>query len=851
VAALRAAPEQGPKDAARDLLLALPPPPAPPLTDRERDIVVARIDEERSRWLRDRAARLLDAGKLRGALRLLEVVKGSLAEESTARVIGDPKGAERREREVADLRVRILGDMDPAEKADADALAAKCRADPERLLREVARLRKEGKLLHARRVLQGLVLDPAAAAGPKERGRALMAEIEKESLEALDAAERKAVEEALGSPVFGRLRAVASREFLYIGDTDLVSRIPERSRHLLDCAYVALTDLAGRVPNGEGDRVTVFFKELWDFGGGIGGGTRIDIGRADPRAKAVPLVHGNLFFHELSHCVLVPDPRLPGWMEGIADFGAAFCARFLRQEGPEWPAARAAAEAFRRDYLGREEAFWRSAPYGPTAGWFLHWGVAHGARPDGEPDWARYGRVLRGWLAPRPRPVTVAGTARAFAALLAREFGEGVWADLRAQRYPVEEGEPVDPALPDGEGWRRGEAARASLAGRPADAADAEERAAAGIVHGWRVAGPFYPPEWGDGLATPFAPERETVLDREYPGPRQVAKWYAPGGPVAEDGAGIVTASWAYPEGSVTYGRVDLEVPEDADAWIWVGTEHRWALRVDGVLAEMQEWEEGAFVPDRDRVAVRLRKGRRSLLLKVALGWTGPTFAVRVTDRAGRGIPGLRCLPPENRIYDAPVEAATKAHFLADFGGAASTAAWTFGPGGFQVRNRALRGVESRGAVPWRKYSVRPGFPQDSPSNQATLDPAVMAKAGKDVRVEVAFTGTPKIALTLDAEEAAGGLTGWTVVISPGGGGTADVRLERYDRLIHLVEGVAAKGRGEHVVVVDRRGGFVSVTVDGALAVDRASAPPLRRDGFRICTWGPEPAIGRVEIRKY
>ena len=113
----------------------------------------------------------------------------------------------------------------------------------------------------------------------------------------------------------------ASREFLYIGDADLVARIPEKSRRSFDLAYLALTDLAGRVPNPGGDRVTVFFKELWDFGGGVGGGTRIDIGRADPKSKAAVLVATPLLFHELAHCVFDFD-GLPGWVEGVADFAA-------------------------------------------------------------------------------------------------------------------------------------------------------------------------------------------------------------------------------------------------------------------------------------------------------------------------------------------------------------------------------------------------------------------------------------------------------------------------------------------------------------------------------------------------
>ena len=825
--ALRAATEQDHKDAARDELLRLATPPPEPLTDAERGIVVARIDEERARYLRDVANRLLDRKHLRGALRLLSIVKGSLAEEATAKVIGDPKGAERREREVADLRVRIFGDLPPAERKEADAVADAGRGDAPRLLREGDRLRREGKPLGARRVFQEVVLNPAAPEEARARAREQVAALEAAILQDLHADERKAIDEALAQPAFARLTAVASREFVFIGDRDLVARIPERSRFVLDLAYVAITDLAGRVPNPGGDRVTVFFKELWDFAGGIGGGSRIDIGRADPRGKAAVLVSTGLYFHELSHCVFDVDPGFAGWVEGIANFGAAFAAEFLRQETDAWPAATANLDAFRRDFLWREEAYWRMAPYGPSAGWFLHWIDAYGRRPGKGHDWVRYGRLFRAWNSMEPEPWTVPGIARAFGALLVREFGPAAWKDLEAHGFPVEGGP---------------EAAAIDATARPGPG---------GEVTGWRVCGPFYPPERGDGFACVFPPEREARFAREYASPQQVARWHRGGtdGPVAEDPAGLVEARWAYPEGSVTYGLVDVEVPAATDAWAHVSTAHRWALWVDDRVIERQEWESGRLAYDRDRVPLHLAAGRHRLLFKTALGWLGPSFALRLTDRAGRPIPGMRCLDPEERAFEPSPPAKWKSVFRDDFA-RAGAGAWLAGPGGLSFRNKAMRGTDSTGAVPWRKYSVRPGFPQDSPSNQATLDPKVVARTSADVRVEAAFAlnnaGHPKVALTLDAEDADGGLTGWTVIVVPEAGGV-DVRLERYDRLWALAPGLAVPAAKEHLLAIERRDGFVTVVIDGVYALERISAPALKRRGLRLCTWGPEPAVTRFE----
>jgi len=688
------------------------------------------------------------------------------------------------------------------------------------------------------------------------------------------------VDEALRNPVFGRLATLPSQEFLFIGDADLLARIPERSRHVFDVSFLALTDLAGRVPNPEGDRVTVFFKELWDFGGGIGGGRRIDIGRADPRSKQAVLVSTGLYFHELSHCVFDLEPGFPGWVEGIANFGAAFCASFLRLETDRWQSAEGNLEAFRRDFLGREETYWRMAPYGPSAGWFLHWIEAHGKRPSGGYDWVRYGRVFRAWKALPAPPETVPAIARAFGTLLVEQFGAEAWKELEAHGFPCEGG-PAEAALdarvrPDLLGRARAgdadamgtllrdhpgsreaaEVRRMDLrAGGEFSGATAEAQAALGAVRGWRVCGPFYPPERGDGLATVFAPERGQFFGREYGDTRKVARWYRPAteSPVLEDPAGLVAARWAYPEGSATYGLAEVEVPAAVEGFAWVTTEDRWALWADGRLVEKQDWGAGRAVPDRDRVPLALAAGRHRLLLKVTTPRSGPTFALRLTDRAGRGVPGMRCLDPAEGEADPPRPGKGKAVHRDAFARAALGAAWTTGPGGFDVRNRQMAGVDSRGAVPWRKYSVRPGFPQDSPSNQATLDPRLAAKAGEDLRVELGLAlpapGHPKVAVTLDAEEAAGGLTGWTVVVVPAGKGV-DVRLEHYDRLLYLATDVEAPRGKDHVLLVERREGFVTVTLDGVVALDRISAPALRRRGLRLCTWDASPAFTRFTLER-
>src|SRR5262249_7784941 len=176
-----------------------------------------------------------------------------------------------------------------------------------------------------------------------ERIQKSLALVEQEILAVVPDEDRKTIAMATDHPVWKRLDAVASQFFIYIGDRDYVRRIPPASMQRLDLAYVFLTDLDGRVPNPDGDRLTIFFKELWNFGGGVGGGTVIDVGSSDPPAlmdpaakwerKGNPVVDDGLFYHELSHCVFDLHPVYGGFIEGIANFGAAFVLDVLHQKG--------------------------------------------------------------------------------------------------------------------------------------------------------------------------------------------------------------------------------------------------------------------------------------------------------------------------------------------------------------------------------------------------------------------------------------------------------------------------------------------------------------------------------------
>src|SRR5690606_8316528 len=92
--------------------------------------------------------------------------------------------------------------------------------------------------------------------------------------------------------------------------------------------------------------------------------------------------------------------------------------------------------------------------------------------------------------------------------------------------------------------------------------------------------------------------------------------------------------------------------------------------------------------------------------------------------------------------------------------------------GDFRARNGALAGTATDGQVEWRKYTVRPGFPKDSPSNLAWLPEK--ATAGVDASLELTIAlepsgGPPKLAVILQGDGQRDALSGWTLLLEPTG----------------------------------------------------------------------------------
>ena len=293
---------------------------APPAaTTVETGIVDARILDEKHRYWRLVAGWMYDRGEFAGALRLMEIVGGSIEEQAETAVIGAVDDAARATQDIERVEMALLKQISDEEKKIADAEIDK-HGMSEKVLARAEEYVKQKRYPIARRILDDVAKTASGAVQVAADTR--LAELEPMHLKHTPPEQQAKVDAAIDQEVWGRTAVAVSHRFIYIGPKDLVSTIPAESKRRFDVAYVYLTDFFGRKPNPGGDRVTVYFKELWNFGGATGGGTTINVGNASADARGTR-VDTALYYHELTHCIDDFSPDFGGIHEGLANLGAA------------------------------------------------------------------------------------------------------------------------------------------------------------------------------------------------------------------------------------------------------------------------------------------------------------------------------------------------------------------------------------------------------------------------------------------------------------------------------------------------------------------------------------------------
>jgi len=846
------------------------PPPA--IRFEERDIIAGRIAAERARYLRQVAGRMFDRGRLLGALLLLDEVGGSLQEQADRAVLGALADAQRMTQDRDGILAKVFA-LDEAQKATVRALQEKHSGDRERLDTGIALGKKPATRAVGRELVRSLeYLSPL-----KESAKAAREAIEKAWLADVPAEERSEAEAALQHACWARTSTRQSHRFVLLGPSDLLAGIPADSLLRFDLAYLYLTDLFGRVPNPDGDRVTVYWKELWDFGGGVGGGKIIDIGNADPAAKNLRVDNG-LLYHELTHCVDDTAPIYAGLREGLADFGAAFCMMELGQAGAGRAAIGMATRAFLQDYLARDLEYWRIPNYGPSAGLLLHFITNYGKDGEGY-RWDRYRQFFRDYRNDPIKDDRAPNIARAFAFHLAAAFGPQIYDDLQRFRWPLLPSDPAalekeqraarTRAMPDFDTQPGSLLPRDRLATTLHDAqADVDAHARElGVVKDWWVIGPFR--KLGvDPDTFRFPPELEIDLQARYDSINNNPTWRRPGPkPVLVEASGWLDYQFAYMDDSAIYALTHITVDREVEAWFWLSADDDLTLFVDDELVGKFDFSRGrtgpwrprgrVHLPDAIRFLVKLTKGRHKVLVKVRNGAGAAGLSLAIADRNGLPLVGCHsdAEPAAKKLaaIDWPDGSKWSSRWKAKFTEAGAQRKIETAVGSFRVRNGALEGFANAREVEWRKYTVRPGFPKDSPSNLAWLpEKATEPLTSTHLVIELAAGNPPpKLGVILQGDGQRDALSGWTLLLEPQGDGVR-AYLERYDLRYYMSDLVPwqADDKKTKRLVLQYYGKRLSVQLGDQVLFDQAPLLPIPgKHQIGIVTWGENLRIEAMELR--
>ena len=884
---IRRAAEDETKYRFRDAMTALGHFDARSLSRFEQAIVKSRIQREQQRYWRQMAGRYFDRKQYFAALRILEQVGGQLSEAEGEAVIGAVADAKRAQKDIADIRQRIVNAISDEERAAAQAFIDST-ADGRVLFDKAHEWMDAGANAKARYVLRELSITGEGEWKSKARER--LEGLEKRWLEATPPEEAELVKAVIEHPAFSRLDTAVSHNFIFIGPRVLAKGIPAKSKLRFDIGFIFLTDLFGRRPNPGGDRVTVFFKELWDFGGGQGGGKIIDIGRAKPDAHGVRVDTG-LLYHELTHCVDDTNPILAGFREGLANMGAAYCFEALGQQGDSLHSFTSNLSAFQHDYVNRDLPYWRIPGYGPSAGFFLHFVHTHSRRGRLH-DWKPYRQFFREYRNAPIRDGREPYVARALAYYLIRAFGMKAFDDLMRFRFPLVTSDRKAVKL-EMEAFAKG---RGDFRAEPEDLEDfpnsplrrdliarhmirlsrqrgkedevrriSQERL--GIIHDWRVIGPFST-KGADPLPCVLPPESEIDFAKEYPGGDNICKWRKAGDVmlVGIDAMGWVSFNFNYQDNTATYGLTHVTVPQDTDAMIHVRMDDDFSLFVNdrlvdryrnrGANASSQLWWRGPYerAPDAMRLPVTLKAGRNKILIKVKNRWGKAGFILAVSHMDGRPIEGLRTdtEPPADGDMAALPKVGWKSVLKHSFRKKAFKSRLEVKVGKFEVKGDRLRGVSKDKRVGWRKYTVRPGFPKDAPSNLAWIKPKYTDKLDA-FRLTLGLVPNagraPKMVVTFQGEGKDDGLSGWSLIVHEKGKGRVAARLERYDNVVYQVQPIKLEKLEVQPLVLEYRDGRLTVTIAEKPLFENVPLNPIpgkRRIGF--ATYGPGLAIESIRL---
>jgi hypothetical protein len=172
--------------------------------------------------------------------------------------------------------------------------------------------------------------------------------------------------------------------------------------------------------------------------------------------------------------------------------------------------------------------------------------------------------------------------------------------------------------------------------------------------------------------------------------------------------------------------------------------------------------------------------------------------------------------------------------------------------GDFRTRNGAYEGTDTDKGVEWRKYTVRPGFPKDSPSNLAWLPEKATEHADAFwLGVDLWSDGPPKLCTIVQGEGNRDALCGWTLILEPHGD-RVQAHLERYDLRLYSSAVVPWQPEEKKPVRLEllhweRR---LTVRLGPHVLFDQTPLQPIpKRHRIGFATWGPSVRFAEIELR--
>jgi hypothetical protein len=870
--AIRAATDTPQKLRLRDLYVAAGWAEPRPATAAEEAQVQVHVRNEKERVYALEADKFEGSGRLHAAILLRRVLLDLAGGET----------ADRGKEEV--LRIRtLIRRLTEAPDAEEQALVEKilrAHKTGEGLLKAAGGLLADRRYRAVVRICQEMTFGTFDQ-DVQNRAVDLRRQAEDAATADIPAPDKEAVRAILEDERFERLDVARSRHFLLIGPQEFVQGIPAAERTLLDLAYIFQSDLAGQPLTADGRRICVYYQETFDFGGGLAGGKLIRIGCRAIRRPVADMLH----YHELGHCVFGRGWLHDGFTEGLADFAAGFTLDLLGEREAAQSFVTESRSQFVRFYLGRDVRYFDVQPYRPSAG-FLFSFLPPGEAPF---DWAPYRRVFHRMREAQfgSWPEHEHQLMRYFGYLLSTEYGEGALDLLQEWGWPVSRADggrvprEADGLLSDAkradflaereaataddlcDGILAAEAfgplaararfAKLRMALARGDAGAAERLLSElGIVERWLVLGPFH----ARGRTAHVVLPPETAVDPAQP--VRVGIESASWKPARVEGSGYVNLrdqGFGYPEQACAFALAYVHADGPAPVRVWTGSDDGHTLYLNGEMLEKRATTRG-FRFDDDFADGNLAAGWNRLLLKVHNGNGNWGFLVRITDRDGRPVPGLR-VSAENREERVPRFQAPKTRPVPvvadDFKGLA-TARWRTTVGSFDAQNGRLRPRSTAKAGLWERFRVDPDNPKDGPANIVwLLDPELPRADSFDLELVVAAegkdAGPAKFGLTIDGENEDDGQSGHTLVLDEDDG---KIRCHwyRYDQLLFLQPGVEVERAPEYRFRLRRLGRKWWLSVNGLPLFEEVDAPRLPAAGFGILAWGQRPEFESFRLAR-